>query len=215
MSEDVIEKAIAANFPVIAAPQSGSIEVPKQFGTRYIVAKQSLLCEIHTPWLYFRAPVARLAQVNQTPYGEVGLHILVQFKCNPLPMQVWKEFIAQARNDCPNEAAALAVWNHTTGAWRLAARQATLVTPGRIDYVEPEIGEDELVVVDMHSHGAGAAYFSSRDDVDDFGGIKIAVVWGKVQNTMPDIAVRLVCPGFFIPLRMNENGWFEITEADS
>lgn len=211
MHEDAIQNAIMANFPVVAAPLSGELSVPENFGTRYIVAKRALLYELYTPWLHFRMPIARLDRGLATPFGDASP--MIRFKCNPVPMQIWSEFMVKARKDSPDEAAALAIWNGSTGAWRLAMRQPRFVSANRIDYFEPELAEEEVAVVDIHSHGLHNAYFSRKDDKDDVGGIKIAVVWGKVPDQRPGVAARLVCPGHFIPLRMTDEGWFEVKEG--
>lgn len=211
MHEDAIQAAIMENFPVVSAPLSGELNVPEKFGTRYIVARQHLLYELCTPWLYFRMPIARIGKGLATPFGDASP--LIRFKCKPVPMEIWSEFMVQARNDSPNEAAALALWNVSTGAWRLAMRKPKFVSANRIEYIEPEIADEEVAVVDIHSHGLHKAFFSRQDDQDDAGGIKIAVVWGNVPDQRPGVAARLVCPGHFIPLRMTDDGWFEVKEG--
>lgn len=210
MSNDVIDRAIRENFPLIAAPQSGQLLLPEKFGTRYIVAKDGLFREIYSPWLHATVPIARIAGMS-SPYGEVMPG--VKLTCNMPPQAVWREFLAQARSSMPDECAALIVWNAVTGAWRLAKRVAVTATPWRVDYQEPKLDGDEVGVIDIHSHGRLDAKFSKRDDADDHGGIKIAAVVGRVDTAQPEIALRLVCLDWMAPMRLKVDGTLEMKEV--
>lgn len=108
------------------------------------------------------------------------------------PRELLLAFVEQARVALPNEAAALLAINTLNGVWTLYARQPSLVTPDRIDYIEPTLDENEVAVVDIHSHGRYRAFFSRRDDADDFGGIKLSAVVGEVHTDQPQFAMRLV-----------------------
>lgn len=201
------------NFPLIAAPHGGRLARPQGYGTRYIVAKDGLYWELQTPWLYTVQPASLplgMFGINgrQTPYGELAAVVEMNFS-NP-PKQLWAEFLEHARAAMPNEAAALLVWHSTEGTWRLAPRSATTATPDKIDYVNPQLADDEIAVIDVHSHGGLPAFFSEEDDADDAGGIKLAVVFGHIGRERPEIVSRLVCLDRFIPLRMNVDGGFDV-----
>lgn len=210
MSNDVMDQAISENFPLIAAPQSGQLAPPEKFGTRYIVARDGLFREICTPWLHATEQIARIAGLA-SPYGE--LKPAVRLTCNMPPQDVWREFLAQARRSMPDECAALIVWNSASGAWRLAERVALTATPWRVDYDEPELREDEVPVIDIHSHARFEAKFSKRDDADDQGGIKIAAVMGRIDTDQPEIALRLVCLDWTAPMRLKGDGTLEMKEV--
>ena len=42
----------------------------------------------------------------------------------------------------------------------------------------PVLPEDTYLVIDVHSHGSMKAFFSSTDNVDDSGGVRLSVVLG-------------------------------------
>jgi len=209
MSQDVMDRVIADNFPVIAVPHSGKLPKPANCGTRFVVGRAGLFREVSTPWLYSLLPVA-VMDGSSTPYGDMKTK--VELTCNMPPESAWRDFMKQAKSSMPNECAALIIWNSQTGGWRLAAREATLSRPDRIDYAEPVLEEDELAVIDIHSHAADLAHFSRRDDADDAGGIKISAVVGRINQPEPDIALRLVCVDRFIPMRLTRGGWIEPRE---
>ena len=201
------------NFPLIAAPHGGQLAKPQGDGTRYIVAKDGLYWELQTPWLYTVQPAGLplgMFGINgrQTPYGELAA--VVEMNVSNPPKQLWAEFLEHARAAMPNEAAALLVWNRMEGTWRLALRSATAASAVRIEYVNPQLADDEIAVIDVHSHGDLPAFFSQEDNADDAGGIKLSVVFGHIGKERPEIVSRLVCLDRFIPLRMNADGGFEV-----
>lgn len=207
MSQDVMDRAITENFPVIAMPHSGYLPKPANFGIRYVVGRTGLFREVSTPWLYTLLPVA-VVERSTTPYGDLTPKVEMTF--NMPPETVWRDFMQQAKLAMPNECAALIIWNSQTGAWRLAAREATLSRPDRVDYAEPVLEDDELAVIDIHSHASYSAHFSRRDDADDAGGIKISAVVGRINQPEPDIALRLVCLDRFVPMRLTPDGCIEV-----
>ncbi len=216
MTPDVTDAVTLENFPVVVVPQSGTLGPAKRNGTRYLVAREGLYWELTTGWLRAVQPavpyVTTIEKVGArpAPYGSVTASVSTHCSCPP--KDLWAEFLACAREVLPNEAAALLIWNHQTDTWRLAMRTAANASSQRIDYIEPRLDEDEVAVVDVHSHGEAKAFFSGLDDIDDWGGIKIAVVFGNVHRGRPEVASRLVLMDRLIPMRMTEAGWFVVKE---
>mgnify|MGYP000337756264 CR=1 FL=1 len=157
--EDQMKDAITlANFPVIVAKHSQRIEPAAAFGQRYIVGKHGLYREVNTPWLLSRSLIAPV-QGMPTPYGDVqDVSVL---KCGSPPAALWTEFIKHAKSLSPIECAGLMIWNVETHQWRLAIREVVYATSSRVDYLEPTLHEDEIAVVDVHSHGNHKAFFST------------------------------------------------------
>lgn len=178
-----------ANFPVIVAKHAQGIEPAAAFGQRYIVGKRGLYREVNTPWLLSRTLIA--APVMSMPYGDV--EEVSVFKCGSPPSSLWTEFIQHAKERSPVECAGLMIWNVETHGWRLVMREESLATPSRVDYLEPSLDDDEIAVVDVHSHGHHRAFFSSRDNADDQGCIKVAAVIGRIDQETPEVEIRLVC----------------------
>lgn len=213
MTADEMDAFTQSTFPLLAASHSGELVRTESHGTRYIVGNDGLYWELHTPWLYTvqRAtmPLGTFGiNGRQTPYGKLEPVVEMSFGCPP--RYLWADFLQYARAAMPNEAAALLVWNKVAGTWRLASRPATAASAVRIDYVNPQLADDEVAVIDVHSHGDMPAFFSHEDDADDAGGIKLAVVFGHIGRDRPEIVSRLVCVDRFIRLRMNEEGGFDV-----
>lgn len=189
MDAQLMDAMALNNFPVVIAKHSQPIEEPNVFGQRYIVGRQGLYREVATPWLLSRTLVA--AAQMPTPYGEVAQ--VATLKCGSPPADLWSAFIKHAKEESPVECAGLMIWNASTRLWRLAIREVLYATSSRVDYMEPALLDEEFAVVDIHSHGLHPAGFSSRDDCDDRGGIKIAAVIGRMDLQVPEVAIRLVC----------------------
>lgn len=201
MDAQLMDAMVMANFPVTVAKHSQPIEEPAAFGQRFIVGQQGLYREISTPWLLSRALIANTQM--PTPYGAVEECAVL--KCGSPPADLWRGFIQHAKKVAPVECAGLMIWNAQTLRWRLAIREAIYATSSRVDYMEPELQEDELAVVDVHSHGLHRAYFSSLDNRDDIGSIKVSAVIGRLDLETQEVAIRLVCIDSFRKMTMERS----------
>ena len=71
----------------------------------------------------------------------------------------------------------------------------------------PVLPEDTHLVIDVHSHGAMKAFFSSTDDVDDSGGVRLSVVLGSYSKNEGRhnflYKCRAVVEGFFFDLEVD------------
>lgn len=199
-----LDSAIQSTFPVVVAPVDGRLTDPDKAGTRFVMTQHGVMREVSNHWMTSRELVAPLS----LPYGEVETG--VTFHVSAPPRELLQAFVEQARLALPNEAAALLAINTLNGAWTLYARQPSLVTPDRIDYIEPTLDENDVAVVDIHSHGRSRAFFSRRDDADDFGGIKLSAVVGHVHTEQPQFAMRLVVIDKVQPILIKD-GHFVVT----
>lgn len=203
MTPEILDRMASENFKIVAAQHARPLDEPAQCGQRFVLSRSALLREVRLPWLYSRLKIASI-DGQPTPYGDACE--VVRFDFAPPPAELWRQFREVAVKALPNECAALLVWNAANGSWRLAMRTATHASPDRLDYSDPPLGEHELSVIDLHSHGHAAAFFSEMDNADDYGGIKIAAVIGRVGSESPDIALRLVCLDTMIPLELVQEG---------
>ena|SRR5882724_894088 len=76
--------------------------------------------------------------------------------------------------------------------------------PHAFRYELPDLKHGEVIVADIHSHGLYGAGFSAKDDVDDAGATRLALVVGKVNADAPEVDARLCLNGLFVPLRYVE-----------
>ena len=193
---------LQAMFPVAPVSLCGSLPQAQE-GVRYHVATDGLWREVNTAWLAALAPVATTDH-GITPFG--ALKERVDLRVCP-PKHLWGEFLAQAKAAFPQESASVFAWNAVDDSWRHVPRTPETVTDSYIAYQEPSLGTDEIPVVDIHSHGRHSAHFSSTDDKDDAGGIKVSVVLGNVDGEVT-LACRLVVLNHFYQLSMDgDGGW--------
>lgn len=203
MTDATFDESVQDTFPVAIAPHEGPMPCASKAGIRNILAAGGILREIATFWMVRR----KLHGACNLPYGALAESL--EFLVAAPPVQLWSDFLEVAKLALPNECAALMVWNHTLQQWRLEVRHATHASRARIDYLEPSLAEDDVVVVDIHSHGQYGAFFSKLDDQDDAGGIKVSAVIGKVDQTTSEFVIRLVAIDEFIPLVLNSGGKFQ------
>lgn len=173
-----VDDFIASQFPVLPVPADGAVKAAGH-GVRYHAARNGLWREINLPWMRSLMPVATCDGI-QVPYGLPTASVELAL---PVPdKSLWRDFVLQAKAAMPNECAAIIAWNTATQQWRLAPRRAIKANPSFIEYEEPSLDENEIKVVDLHSHALHPAYFSSTDDTDDRGSIKLSVVFGNIDG---------------------------------
>jgi PRTRC genetic system protein A len=153
--------------------------------------------EVCRAWLYARVPIAKPLSIS-TPYGVVSEAL--RFGFGKLPKAMVDQFIELARVRSPNECAAWVIWNERTTEWKLLMLEEVSVGPGHVSVNLPTLGEGEHLVMDLHSHGLTAAFFSRTDNKDDRGATKIAGVIGNVDQPEVTALFRLCANGVFLPL---------------
>jgi PRTRC genetic system protein A len=201
-----MEKATLQAFPLIAASRTGQLPEATQNGMRFIVGDKGVWRAIDLPWVRVVHQVAQ--STLQLPYGRVEERI--EFRCGPLPCGHIRQFVAEAREAGQIEIAAALIWNEHTTQWRYARREAISVSEFRIDYREVALEAGEHLVVDMHSHGSAAAFFSATDNEDDAGAMRVSLVLGNLDRQQPSSQMRLCMNGFFQALVVRDDGRMEV-----
>jgi PRTRC genetic system protein A len=74
--------------------------------------------------------------------------------------------------------------------------EAIEVGPGHVRYRIEELAADELVAIDLHSHGRLGAFWSGEDDRDDQG-VRVCGVFGNLDRERPTARFRLALNGLF------------------
>lgn len=188
MSDSVdLDSFISTTYPLVAAPSHRELPDLDVNGIRYLVAGNGLWRELQWPWLHARYPLLTDSSVS-LPYGLIQEQ--VHFKCSAPPPALWTAFIKDAKAAMPLEAAGALIWNEQTSVWRYEQRHAISARADFIQYAEVQLGEDEHLVVDIHSHGNHKPFFSSIDDQDDMGSVKVSVVFGCLHAS-PSWVMRL------------------------
>lgn len=182
-----LDAFISTTYPLVPAPTHQELVAHDVNGIRYLVAANGLWRELQWPWLHATYPLLTDKSVS-LPYG--ALHEQVHFKCPAPQPALWTAFIKDAKAAMPHEAAGALIWNALTSEWRYEKRQTLSARGDFIQYAEVQLGEDEHLVVDIHSHGVHKPFFSSIDDQDDKGSVKVSVVVGSLHAN-PSWVMRL------------------------
>lgn len=210
MSSDLLmfDRAMLETFPLEAVGRMAGLQPAAKAGTRFLVAGNGLWREIVLPWIRVLHPLALSAL--PLPYGDLGAD--VEVLCGPVPTDLVREFNRHARDHAPTEVAAAIIWNARSHVWRLDHRRARSASNDRIEYDEVKLGDDEHIVIDVHSHGHFPAFFSAEDDRDDYGSMKFSLVVGSFNQERPTAEMRLCMAGVNLPAHLIEGGLLQIKE---
>lgn len=206
---NVMDKTIQSSFPLVAATRYEELAESGNFGMRFIAAKSGLWREINLQWVRVVHRIAKATGPFNLPYGDLSESCELKF--SKVPLHFWKQLRADAVAALPNEMSAAFVWNGIDDTWRYAKRVAKIANPGYISYDEVELQEGEQVVIDMHSHGTGPAFFSSTDDADDAGSMRISGVIGNVDREEITLSMRLNMPQVSWLARLEVDGTLEVS----
>lgn len=189
-------------YPVPPSGQSPALDALRaaRAGHGLAIGSDGVMLILRRPWLALDAFVTADIMAH-VPYGIAG-PAKADLRCGLIPGDLLDQAIGHFLTALPNEAAAFIMWNERTRAFSIVFPDIDEATPSRLVYRTPYLGPDWCVVCDLHSHGAGPAFFSSTDDVDDAHSTKISIVIGRLghPDTLPDIAARLCAGGMYLPL---------------
>ena len=188
---DPRDAAVQATCPVRAVPRYGDLPVHAS-GQRMLLAGNGLFVQMKTPWLDCTTRVAEAGM--RLPFG--SLDETISFAFGVIPVGLLERFIEQARLALPNETAGALIFNVRTGGLRLAMHEAVAAGPAHVSYRIEELPDDELLAVDLHSHGRLPAFWSAEDDRDDQG-VRVCGVFGNLDRERPTARFRLVLNGLF------------------
>ncbi|MBW3512035.1 PRTRC system protein A [Janthinobacterium sp. NKUCC06_STL] len=188
--------ALQAACPVVAAPRFGQLAT-MDAGQRIVLAANGVFVEVKLSWLSCLVRVGSTHRKLALPYGDVQER--VEFAFGMIPRRLVTAFVEEGRRRLPNELAGGLIYSSKSGLLRLRLFEEQYVDQCRVDYRMPALASDEVLAVDLHTHGGAPAYFSSDDDHDDKG-FKVAGVFGNLDAVNPSARFRLVIGGFFVPL---------------
>jgi PRTRC genetic system protein A len=179
-----LDAAIQSSCPTVLAPHQGELP-PLRAGKRLILAADGLYLEVRSTSLHVLQRIA----VLQTPYGTVAP--FVRLACGPIPRDLLRRATEAAA--ATRVEVAFAIVADGQGGYALVQPEVHSASASHITYADAL--PDDLLVLDIHSHGEGAAFFSSTDNASDLArpGPYIALVIGRC-STAPEIAARLVAP---------------------
>jgi PRTRC genetic system protein A len=196
------DKLLTSQFPTLMVPRFEPLPPCEIHKSRLLMGNDGLYIETVQPWGRI---VANLWQSypRTLPYGKAQEYdSFAAIFARPDVRQilsgvVYEEAARYADSDL--EWAGWVIWSRE-GGFRYQELSLQETTISRVKLDRYQLAEGEYLVVDIHSHGRLAPFFSSTDDKDDAGGVKISVVLGTYDAEFRTFAygVRYCVEGFFL-----------------
>lgn len=206
-----VDTVLHQSFPSVMVPAREPVAPMGAAGERLLVAGDGVYLEILRPWIRAVRRIARFEGRMAIPYGRVIE--ATELLCGPVDPCLIAAFYRMAHAAVPDETGAWIVWDAVTGLFRLVPLPSLSSGPGHLVYERPALREGEHVVVDCHSHGTGAAFFSRTDDQDDRHDVKFAFVLGHCDQR-PSSVLRICLKGRFERMDNLPQAWTEALAAE-
>lgn len=204
LAEDPTAAAVLEAVPCYPVPPHGrspAIEALRasRVGRGIAIGADGVLLILRRPWLAVDVPVTPPIAAH-LPYGSTG-GARADLRCGLIPGRHLGRILDYFRSALPNEAAAFILWDEGSGDFAVHFPETCEATPSRLVYRPPVLEPGWHLVCDIHSHGAGPAFFSATDNQDDAHATKIALVFGRLDDPVgPVMASRLCVDGLFLPM---------------
>ena len=206
------DKVLQQVCPTVMVPRFGEHESLNANGHRFLAASDGLWLETRREWLHIVWPLAQQASVAM-PYG--SLEPSLKFAFDYLPGDLFRRFINDARKALPNEFAAWLTWDSHTVEFTYRPLTTISAGPVHLELERPVLGECEHLVIDIHSHAHERAFFSSEDNRDDRGEVKLSVVIGTLgEDHEITSRFRLCVNGLTIPAKEVKQAMGGLWEED-
>jgi len=176
------DQALATSVPVYPAASDGTLPDLKRGQYCYVVGANGLFAVGRGAGFMAVVPVTTDDEVY-IPFGQMtpGVH----YDGQPLDSELIRQAAVAARKVLDKEWSAVILTDPDTGEYRLHEGAYPYHDNGNVSVAtqsyDPTGNEDDLVV-NLHSHGRGKPYFSVVDDASDSRGIHISVVFGYCHD---------------------------------
>jgi PRTRC genetic system protein A len=200
------DAALQQSFPSVMVPRFGALTAMDRPGERLLIASNGVFLEIVRPWLRVVRRLGAFTHRTAIPYGDVEES--TDLRCGRVPAALIGDFAAMARAAHPKETGAWIVWNAARATFRQIPVGILEHSSGHLKYDRPVLADDDVLVVDCHSHGNHPAFFSETDDADDRHDVKFAFVIGNCAALTPSMALRLCAKGIFETVERVPGDWY-------
>lgn len=188
------DRVLFSQTPMLMMPAHGTLTPVALGRRRYVAAADGVYLQARHRGLDL---TLKLACVT-LPFGPLVEH--VELTGGFIPRTLYEEIATQALAHAPNEWAGLIHWRESEQRYVLTIPETVEVSGGHIRYRSDHIDRERLVL-DIHSHGNGGAFFSLVDNRSDECGIHFASVLGTRHSAETMTAItRLVVDGQFFNL---------------
>lgn len=184
--------AIQSALPMLPVPHDGALPDLPVGQRRLLLAADGLYLEVAAPTM---TATLRLAEIR-LPFGPLQQRLV--FPHGPLPAAHLRTLAERAKDTPGQEIAGAVVWSAQKG-YEVVLPEVLSASAGHISYRDTL--DDAGLMLDLHSHATGPAFFSSTDDASDSArpGPYLAVVLGRCDGPM-ELALRFVSAPFLVPL---------------
>lgn len=200
----VKDQLLLAQMPLAAVPNDTRIEKLDRNGQRLLLAGNGIFIEVRRDWLYAIRQCGGLHPDLQTPFGAV--QEVTELAGKRIPRSLIDAFVEQAKAVSPQEVGAIISYDLVSGTWALRMNRTLSASAVALSYEVPDLAPSERRVVDIHSHGEGAAFLSSTDRQDTRGATAVVMVAGKVSEPRADILVYLYLQGMPVAVPWSDSG---------
>jgi PRTRC genetic system protein A len=192
MSLSLRDLAVQSALPALPVPLDSPLPPLLLGQRRLLLAADGLYLDLVAPTL---SATLRLA-LTPLPFGPVQQQVSLHH--GPLPAAHLRALAERASATPDREIAGAIVWTAGQG-YRVVVPEILSASASHVSYRDTL--DDTGLLLDVHSHGRGAAYFSPVDDASDNArpGPYLAAVLGRCDGAM-ELALRLVSPPFLVPL---------------
>jgi PRTRC genetic system protein A len=209
MDMNLKDRLIQERFPTIMVPGYEQLPPCLLHQTRFLMVRSGLYIDTLQPFGAFRRCL--WFADRDLPYGEVAeVDDFSGILKDPQVTVIFEDFVLpRAAEYAGNnlEWVGWIIWTKEEGYSYLPldfeASAASVIIRQR-----PLLPQNTYLAVDVHSHGAMKPFFSSTDDFDDSGGVRLSVVLGgHSRNDGRHHFVykcRAVVEGFFFDLEVGE-----------
>lgn len=202
--DTIIQKA----FPTIVVPKYDDITPCESDRTRLLMGSDGLYIETMQRWGHLRKKL--WDSKRKLPYGDVE-------EVDTFANIVTESWSILHQDIIP--AAALYAEQGKEWAGQIVLSPLGLryfplnfiSNESEVTYELPKLCENEKYVIDVHSHGKMAPFFSPQDNEDDKGGVRIRMVLGgyhfiqESETFSFQMELRYSVEGYFFNWRNNEN----------
>lgn len=196
MNKAKLDALLQAEFPTVMVPKFGALPPCAVGKTRLLMAADGLYLETIQP--FGRLVVKQWDAPRELPYGQVAeVDEFREIFNRSLPIILSEAYPAAIRfADQEKEWCGHIYYREDGLFFQQPDFSATIVSA---DYTIQR-PTDAVLAVDIHSHGRIPPFFSSDDNKDDRGGVRICVVLGNYDRAGGrfDSVIRYVVEGFFI-----------------
>ena len=202
---DLRDQILQDAAPAVMVPNFSEPPPMAGHGHRYLVARDGVYLEISRAACHLRLSLGPVA--TPLPFGAIAEETVFHFGRLSQHLPLFHRFLADARNNLPNEFAAWLVWDEFDCELRYRACKTIEASAGRVHFERPRLDKNESLAVDLHSHGVGHAFFSANDDEDDAGEVKISGVVGEIDRATPSSVFRLCAMGVVREMVFPAEAW--------